>query len=717
MHTYRFRWIFCQLEVLRQCLPSSVRGVLAALPESLDETYERILQQIPKPNQVHAHRLLHCITVAVRPLRVEELAEVLAIDFSATGGAPKVNETLRWEDQEQAVLSTCSSLIAIVEDRGYRFVQFSHFSVKEFLTSDRLSASTMDGLRYHHIRLETAHTIMAQACLGVLLRLDKSMDKQTIRSFPLADYAGNYFGYHVEFENVLSHVTGGVEDLLDPDKPSFYTWIWLQIDDWYCNRLRESTGSLVFFEDSRPFPQYPPRISPLYYVAALGYLCLARHIVLKRPQDLRTKDDKGCTPLHKAALLGRDEVSQLLIGHSIDLGIRDIEDRTLLHMATYKGLSTVVRMLLEHDGPFKVPVNARTKEGQTALHLALRHHHLSIVELLLEFGADVDVEESDNTTPLLLALRLSYYILETAQLLLEHGASVHVRDEYGRTPLHLASRSNLPSIVALLLKFGANVGAQDHDKITPLLLASRSRSVATIKVLLEHGANVHVRDETGQTPLHFASKHNLSSVVALLLKFGADVDAKEEDGLTPLLFALQFARTGATAQLLLQHRARIHARNEKGQAPLHLASQGGLSDIVASLLKLGAHVDARDNDDMTPLHFASQSQYSQSGEIVRLLQEHGADIQARNKNGQTPLHLASEGCHSSTVSLLLNFGADMDAEDNNRMTPRHPLSYPSQDISISIDDPASGDDEDDERSSVDRKLLGVTRRLSQPTGC
>src|SRR6267142_1510349 len=651
MHTYRFRWIFCQLEVLRQCLPSSVRGVLAALPESLDETYERILQQIPKPNQVHAHRLLHCITVAVRPLRVEELAEVLAIDFSATGGAPKVNETLRWEDQEQAVLSTCSSLIAIVEDRGYRFVQFSHFSVKEFLTSDRLSASTMDGLRYHHIRLETAHTIMAQACLGVLLRLDKSMDKQTIRSFPLADYAGNYFGYHVEFENVLSHVTGGVEDLLDPDKPSFYTWIWLQIDDWYCNRLRESTGSLVFFEDSRPFPQYPPRISPLYYVAALGYLCLARHIVLKRPQDLRTKDDKGCTPLHKAALLGRDEVSQLLIGHSIDLGIRDIEDRTLLHMATYKGLSTVVRMLLEHDGPFKVPVNARTKEGQTALHLALRHHHLSIVELLLEFGADVDVEESDNTTPLLLALRLSYYILETAQLLLEHGASVHVRDEYGRTPLHLASRSNLPSIVALLLKFGANV------------------------------------------------------------------DAKEEDGLTPLLFALQFARTGATAQLLLQHRARIHARNEKGQAPLHLASQGGLSDIVASLLKLGAHVDARDNDDMTPLHFASQSQYSQSGEIVRLLQEHGADIQARNKNGQTPLHLASEGCHSSTVSLLLNFGADMDAEDNNRMTPRHPLSYPSQDISISIDDPASGDDEDDERSSVDRKLLGVTRRLSQPTGC
>lgn len=639
---------------------------------------------------------------------MDELAEVLAIDISAIGGTPKVNETLRWEDQEQAVLSTCSSLIVIVEDRGYRLVQFSHFSVKEFLTSDRLSASTVDGLRYHHIRLETAHTIMAQACLGVLLRLDKSMNKQTIRSFPLADYAGNYFGDHVEFESVLSHVTGGVEDLLNPDKPSFYMWIWLQIGDWYCNRLKKSTASreFEFFSDLRPLPQYPPRISPLYYVAALGYLCLARHIVLKRPQDLRTKDDKGCTPLHNAVLLGRDEVSQLLIGHSIDLGDRDIEDRTLLHMATFKGLSTVVRMLLEHDGPFKVPVNARTKEGQTALHLALRHHHPSIVALLLEFDADVDVEDSNKTTPLLLALRMSYSMFQTAQLLLERGASVHVRDEYGRTPLHLASQSNLPSVVASLLKFGANVNAQDHHKITPLLLASRSRSIATIKVLLEHGADVYARDETGQTPLHFASKHNLSSAVALLLKFGADVDATEENGMTPLHFALQFARTGATAQLLLQHRARVQVRNEKGQTPLHLASQGGLSDAVASLLKLGAHVDAWDNDDMTPLHFASQSQYSQSGVVVRLLQEQGADIHARNKNGQTPLHLASEGCHSSTVSLLLNFGADMDAEDTNRTTPRHPLSYPSQDISIFID-PASGDDEENERSSVDRKLLNA----------
>jgi hypothetical protein len=181
--------VFCQLETLRPCLPPSVRPILNELPETLDGTYERILQEIPKSNRVHAHRLLQCLTVAVRPLQVEELAEILAVDFGATGGIPKLNEDLRWEDQEQAVLSACSSLIAVVRDDHSRVVQFSHFSVKEFLTSDRLVTSTIEASHYHHILLEPSHTIMAQACLSVLLRLDSHINKYRLKNFPLARYA------------------------------------------------------------------------------------------------------------------------------------------------------------------------------------------------------------------------------------------------------------------------------------------------------------------------------------------------------------------------------------------------------------------------------------------------------------------------------------------------------------------------------------------------
>jgi hypothetical protein len=129
MVSHRFRWVFCQLEVLRLCFPANLRHTLEELPKSLDETYKRILNEINNANQVHAYRLLQCLAVALRPLRVEELAEVLAFDLTV-GGIPKLNTDWRWEDQEEAVLSACSSLVSVVIDDGSRIVQFSHFSVK-----------------------------------------------------------------------------------------------------------------------------------------------------------------------------------------------------------------------------------------------------------------------------------------------------------------------------------------------------------------------------------------------------------------------------------------------------------------------------------------------------------------------------------------------------------------------------------------------------------
>src|ERR1700761_1049764 len=167
----RFRWVFCQLDALRQCLPSSLRRTLAELPESLDVTYERIVMGIKKGNREDAYRLLQCLAVAIRPLSVAELAELLAFDFDVTqGGIPKLNSKGRWDDHNKAVLSTCSSLITIVPRcYGSPVVQFSHFSVKEFLMSDRLATLPKDISQYH-IFPEAANTLIARACLGVLLR-------------------------------------------------------------------------------------------------------------------------------------------------------------------------------------------------------------------------------------------------------------------------------------------------------------------------------------------------------------------------------------------------------------------------------------------------------------------------------------------------------------------------------------------------------------------
>jgi len=89
---------YCELEALRHCLPPSVLGNLEELPDTLDQTYERVLREINRANRGHARCLLQCLTVAVRPLLAEELAEVLAIDFDAPahGGVPQLNLNWRW---------------------------------------------------------------------------------------------------------------------------------------------------------------------------------------------------------------------------------------------------------------------------------------------------------------------------------------------------------------------------------------------------------------------------------------------------------------------------------------------------------------------------------------------------------------------------------------------------------------------------------------------
>src|SRR5579863_5932120 len=100
-------------------MPSSLRKALNELPTTLDDTYERALQGIPKEKRHHAHRLFQCLVAAIRPLRAEELAEIFAIDFEQDVTC-NLMEGSRTENPEEAVLSTCSTLITVIEDKRSR---------------------------------------------------------------------------------------------------------------------------------------------------------------------------------------------------------------------------------------------------------------------------------------------------------------------------------------------------------------------------------------------------------------------------------------------------------------------------------------------------------------------------------------------------------------------------------------------------------------------
>ena len=465
-----------------------------------------MLRNINENNQEHAHRLLHCLAVSIRPLRVEELAEILTFDFDAVEGSiPKFDPDRRPKNREHAILSICSSLIAIVGNRGSRIVQFSHLSVKEFLTSSHLASST-GHLSSYRVLPGPAHTILTQACLGILLQPNNRSHDKSFGVSPLSEYAAQHWVTHAQFEDVASGVMGGMELLFDADKAYFAAWIDLYDTD---------------AESGEKVPSERP--SPLYYSALSGFGGLTRHIAVNHPQDVNAIGGSYGFPLVAALCRNHFPVAELLL----ELGGR---------------------------------VDARDARKETVLHKTINRHGegaIGAVKFLLEHGAEVNAKRDDLWTPLHLALNDGK--LEAARMLLEHHAEVNARNNDGQAPLHLLSRfeprqdedSGL-DVARRLLELGANMNEKDKDDATPLHLASYHKRLEIVQVLLDHGADINIVNDQGKTALQIAIVGNGVGVARLLLAHGAEAYARDKYPINTSDLACCFRRE-KVRQVLLGH--------------------------------------------------------------------------------------------------------------------------------------------------------------------
>ena len=441
--------------MLQNCFPQSIRRSLDELPESLDETYEHILKEIGIANRNLSHRVFQCLTVAIRPLRVEELAEILAFDFDGTEGlTPKLNKDWRSEDRQRAVLSACSSLITLVDTGHSRVIQFSHFSVKEFLTSERIGAFKGRASQFR-IMPEPAHTTLAQACLGTLLQLDGSLKSyEVIDSLPLAEYTSRNWVEHAQFGAVSSRIAHGLRCLFDSNKPHFAAWI----------QLRDIDARWPAFTGAKFGAHY--LASPLYYASLFGFLDLAAHIIVDYPEQVNPRS-------------------------------RDIH--APLVAALYKKHFDVAELLCQHGAAVDVPGD----DGQTPLLAAIEDKFIDIVQWLLDHGVRVDVTNSKGRTPL--HITSSDGNTNVTRSLLDSGANINAQDKEGRTPLHLALFGGHTETTCLLLDRSANTNAAEYKKgSTPLHLTSSKGNIDITRLLLDSGANINAQDKEGRTPLHLA---------------------------------------------------------------------------------------------------------------------------------------------------------------------------------------------------------------------
>ena len=538
--------------MLRHCFPASLRDALRELPETLDTTYERILLEIKPRNREYTHRLLQCVTVAVRPLHVEELAEVLAIRFEA-GKPPEYHSGWCMEDAQDAVLSACSSLISIVNVKGSPVVQFSHFSVKEFLTSDRL-ANAREHLSRHHILLQPAHTILVQACLSTLLRLDDHIDKNGMKKFPLSIYAAQHWIYHGRFENVSSSIKALMDLLFDPDKSHFATWVWIYDIDRPWDWVEQMSSE-------RPTQ---PEAAALYYAVICGFRRLVEHLIVSCPRDINAQGGAHSTPLHAALAKEHFDIALLLLERGANVNALDYQMMSPLHRASDRGRRDIVEFLL---GPH----------------------------------ADAHIQNGNNETPIDAVQAISrsaslQRILQASWLALIVSFVLAVA--------RLRSRNGELEVAQVSRRYGLAVDSRDHRGWTPLMSASRSGHLDVVRLLLRNGVAVDSRSKQGWTPLKTASRYGHLDIVRLILQSGAAVDSRDNEGCTPLESASRYDHLDIV-QLLLLNRATVDSRNNKGWTQLKAASRYNHLDIVRLLLQNGAAVDSPDKDGITPAIEAS----------------------------------------------------------------------------------------------------------------
>ncbi|XP_023646129.1 ankyrin repeat domain-containing protein 27 isoform X2 [Paramormyrops kingsleyae] len=409
-----------------------------------------------------------------------------------------------------------------------------------------------------------------------------------------------------------------------------------------------------------------------------------------------SRDDRGYTPLHVAAVCGQSQLIDLLVSKGAVVNATDYHALTPLHLSCQKGYQGVTLLLLH----YKASTDAQDNNGNTALHLACMYGHEDCVKALVYYdlhSCRLDLQNDKGDTPLHIAARWGYESI--IEVLLENRASTAIPNKAKDTPLQCAlnakilalleltrsgshrsplesprrspqppcslsisRRSSVSSTSSLNTDIKPDADRVRHKEVEKLLRAVADGDVEMVRYLLEWLDEDPEDEEAGPPPPQTELCHPLCQCtqcepsqkkLSSLQASGLGVNSSTADGFTPLHVAALHGHAGLTS-LLTRHGANVNARNGQSATPLHLACQNSHLQVVTLLLECNAKLNKRDQFGNTPLiHACLRGHF----EAARVLLTSGALVNVSNQQGSTALHEAVKGGHLGLVELLVKAGA------------------------------------------------------------